>query len=219
VLQTLGSFISGFVTAMLAKPFGEWLVRPRLEIELVDGPESLAFTPEVDNNTGKVAGHACYIRLAIRHRKGKLARGVQCFLTRIDFRLEGEDQFGPAPYVDMQELAWASRGIDERWSPMLLQRGTSRFLDVIATSTRHSPTFLIQTKLRPIREIAVGALPGTWRFTVLVAGENVSPRQFTFEMDWKNIWNDFELRAPGMVVSAQRSYDLTGSAFKPNGTQ
>lgn len=214
--KAIVTFVGGFFTALVAKPLLEWMVRPRLRLSLNDSPDCLSFTPEGDFN--KPSGHACYLRLRVRNWWGGVARNVQCFLVRIDLRLEGNRHFEQAPFFDTQELAWASRG-PECWNPMHIPRGLTRYVDLLHSSTRHPVSFAPCIKYRPLREIVIGYPPGTWRFTVIAAGENVAPRRFTFDLEWRNSWNDFEVRAGRfrrVRISTRDHYARTPDAFKPS---
>jgi len=213
VIKSGLTFMGGFFTAIFAKPIGDWIVRPRLRVDLLDGAESIAFTPASDDS-GKFVDHRCYLRLRLTNKSGSLARSVQCFLVKIELKPEYENEFGPAPYVDTQELPWASRAT-EGYKPIPIPRGVSMYVDVFFTSVRNPLAFSICTKYKPIREVAIGFIPGVWKFTVLVACENATPQPFTFEVDWKNSWNDFVARAGRLRVSALECYKTTGSAFKP----
>lgn len=182
-LAPLGSFMLGSVTAVFAEPVRQFIFRPKVELGFSNKDDCITKTP----TTG---GHnAIYVRVKVTNTKPRLARQCRAYLVNIELQNQN-GSFVPTIYSDSIQLAWSCR--DKGLDPLDLPRGVSQYIDVVATdeaSNDYSP----QIAPFPLRYKSLfDPAPKTLRFTIQVAGDNVSPRFTQVVFVWKGRWDTIE---------------------------
>jgi len=168
-LKIAVAFILGFATAVLAEPFRRWLFRSAI---------SPTFKPKIGfgrqcvclSTTSHPDVMAKYIRVLVECSSwlGVTAQGCRPFLTRIE-RLEPEYK---ELHHDPIPLNWAYVG----HQALDIHRGMKFYFDVVAVKSddnRLQP----QTTVVPETWVPLLSRPGKYRFTVIVSGQNVQPKE------------------------------------------
>jgi hypothetical protein len=178
------AFLGGFFTALFADPIRQWLFRPKLELAFANADHFVAHTAEA-------GGHqARYIRVRVTNRGPWLARSCRAYLVNIERRGLG-GAWEATEYCESLQLAWSGRG-DGAHSALDLPIGVPHFVDVVSTR-QISTSFLPSTPLILIRYQTLLASSGTFRFTVLISGENVRPTSLKLIFTWSGVWNNFQV--------------------------
>lgn len=215
------SFLSGAAIAVFADPIRRYLYRPRIQVTFAksDDPAFVARTPAVSTlpkgadplhydgfevhptTDGRllVEHQAVYIRCLVRNKRGMVAKGCRAYLVKVEQAAAG-GRFGPAVFYDSVQLAWASRP-GHQYEAVDLPRGVPQYVDVVSTRDFNPnpecppepiPRFQIESQFKPFRESGLGTKPGTFRFTILVAGDNFPPFEFRLGLRWNGQWDQIE---------------------------
>jgi hypothetical protein len=102
--------------------------------------------------------------------------------------------YAPTLYADSLQLAWACKPPGQEFNPVDLARGISQYVDVLATvsgSDRHS--IAIDRRFIPLRYADLfSGKPAKYRFTIVVAGNGVTPVSRVLMVDatadWEKVW-------------------------------
>ncbi len=199
VISTSVGGIIGFLAAVFAPIVRDWFTGPHIKIEFLDRPEYISFLQVRTPDGGFSDNDRCYLRLRVRNIRGGLAKQVRVFLAGVEFRRKGETHFQPTDCYDTVELPWSLRG-EASDDALDLPRGLWRHFDVL-TAGQGERRFRVTSKHSLIPPLTVGQQEGTYRFTIMVAGDNFSPKTMHFEVDWENWWCTFCVRAAGVIAS------------------
>lgn len=159
----------------------EWLYRPKLVIDFIPG--QTGFCTEGTWKEGDTELTEMYIRARVRNLRGGIAKQCRPFLTKLEeVHPAGTTQ---TPYSDSLVLPWSLRDCN----PQDIRNGIDQFFDVVGVLKNRSGwrfTF---------REHFTGyaALPdyrGTYRFTLLVTGDGVSPAGRKIDVTYNGGWHN-----------------------------
>lgn len=187
-LSSLATFVAGFLTAIFAEPIRQRIYRPVLKLEFENNDHFVTKTDEGDPPTHR----ARYIRVKATNLKARIAKSCRAYLIGFDCR-------GPAgswnatEYSDSLQLDWSARpGASQ--DAMDLSQHVPFFVDVV--STRQTATsFKPALAFTPYRAQHLFSTPGTYRFTILVTGENIKPARLSISFKWTGVWDQFEVAA------------------------
>lgn len=180
VVKIVIPFVLGFFSAVFAEPLRRWVFRARLSLAFRPtfgaGSAYIALSPE-GNRTAK------YVRVSVTNRSKVAARVCRAYLCQIE---RDEAGFGYRTlHHDTLPLAWGFIGHEA----VDIQPGTRFFFDVFSVNSDQN-RILPNTKPQPaIWEDTLKAT-GRYRFTVLVAGDNVSAVMHTIEFYWTGRFDD-----------------------------
>jgi len=182
-VNLLIGLLGGFLIAVVAEPFRQWILKPVLELEFYrDSPDFVTFTP-------MTCGHAYYIRVKVKNKKRivrNVAKGCKAYLVNIE-KKQPNGEFGPTIYCDSIQLAWSNRGKNE-YDGFDLSKGVNQFVDVITTYNGRTD-FEPQTFVKPYRYIPLFNQKGVFRFTIQISAENANPETIKIKLDWSGRWN------------------------------
>lgn len=183
VFSQLAIFFSGFLIAVVAEPFRQWILKPVLELEFnKDSPDFVTSTP-------MTCGNAYYIRVKVNNKKRNVARGCKAYLVNIE-KKQPNGEFGPTIYCDSLQLAWSNRG-GNAYDGFDLSKGVNPFVDVITTYSDRTD-FEPQIFPRTIyRYTPLFNQHGVFRFTIQISAENANPETIKIILDWSGKWDDF----------------------------
>ncbi len=194
VLNTITGAVLGFGAAIFAEPLRQWIFRPKLKLEFGDDPGYKARTPEeADIPSSPRPIHSVheaeYIRIKVTNEKRAIAKSCRAYLVAVEKADESGD-YKPTIYCDSIPLAWSCRD-KQAYDPLDLPRGVAQFVDVVSTRSV-SQDFKPEIKPIPFRYFALFQEHGTFRFTVLVSGENVKPIFIKIVFQWSGLWDRYE---------------------------
>jgi len=186
-LPQLLAFAAGFLTAVFAEPFRQWLFRPKLTLSFGSSLDFITKTPETD---GLAIHDALYIRIKVVNSRPRLAKACRAYLVRVEKRVAGA--FVPTIYCDSIQLAWSARRPDEVYAALDLPRDVPQFVDVFSTrstSKRFAPSICVL----PLRYEGLFQETGVFRFHVQISGDGVEPVQRQITLHWEGNWEKFRV--------------------------
>lgn len=184
------SFLGGFFTALFAEPLRRWIFHARLSLEFKDAEHFITQTPE-----GSIAGsrhQACYIRCKVTNAKSALAKSCRAYLVNVE-RQGSRGNWEATSYCESMQLAWASRG-DGSYTALDIPKDVPHFIDILSVR-EGSNEFRPAIQVMPFRYESLWSTHGTYRFTVIVSGEDVTPATLGVSLKWTGEWDKFEVRA------------------------
>ena len=195
VLNTFIGAVLGFAAAVFAEPLRQWIYRPNLKLQFDDDPGCRSRTPEQAQEEGRIKQEqsiheADYIRIKVTNTKPVVAKKCRAYLVGIEKKSENSNAFNPTTYGDSIPLPWSCRGV-QAYDPLDLPKDIVQFLDVV--STRSISTYF-KPEIQPIpyRYLSLFQQQGTFRFTVQVSGENVTPVFIKIVFRWDGTWDKYE---------------------------
>lgn len=191
-MNALVGFVTGAAVAIFADPIRAWLLGPRVVVEFRNDTAHVAKTPEVTTSPPDRTQHqhmAIYVRVSVTNRRGSLARSCTGYLVKVERKDPAAGRYEGEAFYDPTQLPWASR-MDQAYNAIDLPSGVTQYLDVL--STRDFPVsagFRLQTRFKPFRELGLGSKPGTYRLTIMVSGDNFSPKTHRLVFQWTGTWD------------------------------
>ena len=183
ILASMFSFLFGAIVAIFAEPFRRWLFRSSVilsfEPKIGFGRRWIYLAP-----TTKPKVSAKYIRVLATCSARTTANLCKPFLTRIekhDSTLGGYKEL----HHDPLPLNWAFIG-DQQWD---IHPEMAFYFDVFRVHSDDN-SICPQTTISPETWTKLIQEPGRYRFTVVLAGENIGPpvsRKIEFE--WKGTFD------------------------------
>lgn len=188
ILSSLASFVAGFLSAIFAEPIRQLIYRPELKLEFENNDDFVTMTDEGDPPTHR----AQYIRVKASNLKARIAKSCRAYLIGFDHQgLTGS--WEPTGYSECLQLAWSALPCVSHDALDLLQH-VPIFVDVV--STRQTATsFAPALAFTPYRYQHWFSTPGTYRFTILVTGDNIKPARLSISFKWAGVWDQFKVAA------------------------
>jgi hypothetical protein len=171
------------------------IYRPKLRLEFRDDPECRSLTPAIvpsrseSGQTVQSLQEAYYVRIKVTNTKAEVAKYCRAYLVAVE-KAEEEDKFEPTTYCDSLPLPWACRA--DAYAPADLPQDVPHFVDVLSANSL-SPEFEPKVQLVPLRYVSLFREHGTFRFTVMVSGENVKPVSIRIVFRWDGHWDTFQV--------------------------
>jgi hypothetical protein len=184
------AFLSGFIIALFADPLRQWLFRANVTLEFINAEHFVTRTKETIKGRDTPPYEASYVRIKATNRSPRLAKNCRAYLVNIEqFGRSGD--WESTDYCESMQLAWSARG-DGGYIALDLPAQVPHFIDVV--STRETSTQFLPA-IDPIlqRYLTLLKSTGTFRFTVLLSGENVRPVQIRLSFKWTGKWDEFEV--------------------------
>jgi hypothetical protein len=187
-LTSSATFVVGFLTAVLAEPFRQWLFRPKLELEFENSDHFVTMTDEGSPPTHR----SRWVRVRAKNRSARLAKACRVYL--VGFERRGHSgQWEATEYCDNKQLAWSSRLDDDgKWGALDLAQEAPFFADLLSTRSVAKP-FWPTVRVMPYRVVPTLEAHGTYRFTIVLTGDNVRPAQVRIVFKWTGVWDQFEV--------------------------
>jgi hypothetical protein len=192
VISTIIGALFGFFAAVFAEPLRHLIYRPKLRLEFGNTSDYRARTPEqaTPSGTPDFSGwEADYIRIKVTNTKPAVAKNCRAYLVAVE-KADETGQFIPTKYCDSIPLSWACRG-DQAYDPLDLPRDIPHFVDVVSTRSV-STDFRPEIRPVPYRYVSLFGEHGTFRFTILVSGENIKPTPIRVFFRWAGVWDKYE---------------------------
>ena len=105
-------------------------------------------------------------------------------------RQDEHGEFQSTIYADSIPLAWSCRG-ESAYSEIDIPYGISQYVDVLKTHDRQD--FVVPLwRIFPQRYVSLFRKSGTYRLTILIAGDGITPAMIKLLFIWKGHWNTFE---------------------------
>jgi hypothetical protein len=176
---TTAALLAGLVVGIVADPLRQWLLRARLLAEFQDDDECVRDTPATFNTQmGQQQGRGTYTRVRVKNAARFTARTCRPYLAKI----EAQDEQGrfSTLFSDTLPLTWAYLN----FQPVDIPRGVWFFYDIFYTfpGTRY---VIPETEPKPQIFAELLSRHRRYRFTTIVAGENVPPITTVLEVHWK----------------------------------
>ena len=183
----------GLLSAVVADQLKQKLFGPKLRLEFAENEGFIARTTETvqivpDDPEAVVSSKAIYLRVKATNTRKALAKKCRAYLIGVE--AENVGKFEPTRYADSIQLAWSCQG-SQGTDAIDIPFGVSQFVDVLKTHDRQDvvvPQFLFW----PQRYVSLFDRPRTYRLTIQVAGEGVSPAKIRILFVWKGKWDDFK---------------------------
>jgi hypothetical protein len=195
--EIVGAFIGAFaaVLVLVLQGVAHWWRRPVLHLDFRGGDPAYT-TSTVEGPHGQhhiVKNHARYLRLRVTNNGWGVATGCRAYLVKVE---KWDDTQIPRAtiYCDSLRLNWSAQTETDKAMPLAIPRGINQFVDLL--STRETSTdFRMEMPFGLRRYYALFREHGTFRFTVLVAGDGVTPKTATLLFTWSGVWDQFSARA------------------------
>jgi hypothetical protein len=181
-LTSFVSFLSGFFTALFAEPLRRWLFASKLALTFGTTSDFLTKTPEISPRGGY---EALYVRIKVVNTRSTLAKSCRVYLVNVE-RKGSSGEFEPTEFCDSQQLAWSAQS--EPFEAFDLPRDVPHFVDIFSTRSI-SRVFALAIRATPLRYSDMLATPGTYRFTIVVSGDGVTPATICPVVSWNGAWD------------------------------
>ncbi len=204
-------FLAGFFTAIFAEPIRKAFFKPNLKLDFINNGDYVASTPErITYNNKSTEIKAYYIRIKATNTRRIAAKDCKAYLAKIEKR-DKDGYFKPTIYCDSIPLAWSCQNDGEQYSGIDINKGVNQYADVITTRHLVSPAEVMypglksghpepdniypQIKLLPLRYEKIFKEQGMFRYTIQITSANADPKTISLILDWKGVWDQFEVRA------------------------
>ncbi len=186
----LSGFFFGALTAVLAEPIRRWLFRAELHLSF--GQTSDYIAPTGMFNNGKKVGEAVYLRAKVINKTGTTAKRCRAYLVNIEERSARTGNFEQTIHSDTLALFWAcKRSRDENLAPLDIPQGVNQYFDILYAASIGPAQFVPCIEFVPARFEEFMSKPGTYRFTVMVTGDEVAPVYLKIIFTWTGVWDKF----------------------------
>lgn len=191
--STLGGGVVGFLASFLLEPAKKRFLRPNIRIDFpieektnLEDPKTTPFLVFVGSSSNR--GHEIVVRAKVRNlSKTFSADRCRVFLTRIEQRASGEEEWKQTDYNEINQVAWSEKSFE--FEEVALYPETERAFDFLEIVT--SPQINIRTKDPHPSFSYLFPFPIPqyleWRLHFQIAGENFKPTPFmvTIIACWK----------------------------------
>lgn len=186
--------------------FVVWLcLRPKLRMYHVHNqlgqrtfkPKSEPITAEMPSAVGTrrvvlgyqtVGGNELYLRMMVKNTGKRVADRCRGFLVNIEFESVESGQRSPV-FFDSIPLIW-SYDKDHSRPEVDVPNGVSFTLDIFRTVSGAKGFFPC---INPMPRGYKFESPGKYHLTIVLTAQNTSAVTETMVIDWKGVWNDFEI--------------------------
>jgi hypothetical protein len=188
ILLSLASFVVGVLTAIFAEPIRQRIFRPKLELTFENNDRFVTTTDEGDPPTHR----ARYIRVKATNLKARIAKDCRAYLIAVD-RRGPTGSWDTTEFCDCLQLDWSAHpGASQ--SALDLSQDVPFFVDVVSTREK-AISFAPALAFTPYRFQHLFSPPGTYRFTILVTGDNVKPARLSISFKCTGVWDQCEVAA------------------------
>ena len=187
--QVSGIF-AGALIAILAEPIRRWIFRPVLHLHFGDTDDYIAPSPRQAD--GKIVDDSIYLRVGVTNSSTAVAKGCRAYITKIEERHSTTGGFYQATFSDSLRLFWACKPTrDEKLAAIDIPKGVRQFVDVLFAASSQPNVFTPCVEFTPLRYSELIGKAGTFRLTVMVAGDELLPAELKLIFTWKGQWNTF----------------------------
>jgi hypothetical protein len=186
----------GFASALFAEPLRRWLFRPKLFLDFRNAPEFQARTPEQwqgypNGSAALVIGtrQAHYVRIRVQNVSNHVARICSAYLVNVE-RQDQRGEYSATDYSDTIPLSWSCRE-PKSFEPIDIPASAAFFFNVVS-AREGSKELQVATSVMPLRYGSLLSTPGTYRFTVQVAGDEIVPVTLRVCARWSGEWDKLE---------------------------
>lgn len=176
----LGALLAGFLVPIASRKVQSWLWDPRLSLKPDQNPR-----PNDADEYSKSVSH--WVRLSVHNeQKRRTAENCRCFLANVERWNENENRFESTKFRDVLQLLWSclpaldSFPIPGGGTKLADIAEYRRDRDVAIPQFRHPEGGHLE--IPEYESIFRGA--GRFRFTVLVAADNVPPARKEITVIW-----------------------------------
>jgi hypothetical protein len=188
-LSTIISAITGLFSGLLGRLLEEWRYRPRLVVDF--SWETEGFRREWTRSEGGTQITDIYVRARVRNEGRRVAKKCRPYLVKVEEVLPSG--LNPTKMVESRVLGWPRGDYDPRDIP----KGIDQFFDVVVVvKDNNQPGWLFKTR-EPSPELA--GYKGTYRLTVLVAGDDVEPDGRKIDVTYNGEWEHLRAQDAGHV--------------------
>ena len=184
-MEALSAFIGGivgFLASVLTEPVKNFFFGARLKVEF--NPEDPGCATDTKESSGQGFNKASYIRVLVTNTGKSIAKECRAYLKDVEIWNTGTGRFEATEYCESMQLAWSATPKPENFLSVDIPNGISRFVDVISVRdhsreiTTHVPMVLYRY------EEVLQKQTGKFRYTVLVAGDNLKPKSTQVVFEW-----------------------------------
>ncbi|MGD9728221.1 MAG: hypothetical protein AB7V39_17765 [Nitrospiraceae bacterium] len=185
----------GIVIGVLLLPLRQWLTRARVRIVFAESDALIGLHERVHVTDGKaVRSRYIFCRGYAKNLSSNIADQCRVYLTRIE-KMDEEGRFHRKDFLDNIQLAWSARPKEARFDAISLPKGLEQCFDVFLLNDAERERGLqLQLLYTPTRYTLLCSEPGTYRFTVLIAGQSVVPRSAALTVEWTGEMEGLRLR-------------------------
>lgn len=176
---TTAALLAGIVVGIAADPLRQWLLRAKLRAEFLGDDHCVRDTPAtLSTSTGQRPGRATFTRVRVKNVARFTARACRPYLTTI----EAQDEQGcfSTVFCDTVPLPWAYI----KFQTVDIPRDVWFFYDVFY-ALRGCPYVVPDTEPKPQIFGEILSQHRRYRFTTIVAGENLTPITTVLEVNWQ----------------------------------
>lgn len=126
-----------------------------------------------------------------------MARNCRAYLVAIE-KAEDSGRFVSTVYSDALLLAWSCREEDS-FDPIDLPSRVPHYFNILSTRGI-SNNYRLEIEKTPYRYLKLLSEIGTYRFTIMVSGENVKPEGIRIIFHWNGVWDKYVAEENGNRV-------------------
>jgi hypothetical protein len=182
LIAAIGGVVGGLVTGSYSH-LRSWFTRPRLAVDYANDDGHLCSFDKKNWEDKDIS--AVYVRIKVMNEGRRVARGCRVFLTG----LEEVHPSGETTQTSLHEalvLGWPKRDFEPRDIP----RGVPFYADVVAVS-KHGGDWNICVKEMYANHDQLPKYRGTYRFHVVVTGDEAEPVRCTVDATYDGDWHNF----------------------------
>jgi hypothetical protein len=199
ILLLIGGII-GFLSSVFTEPVKNYFWGPKLHLEFnpqndTNNDDFATVTKEGNPVTGTPAS---YIRVLVTNQGKGLAKHCQAYLVNIEVWNTSRKCFESADYYDSIQLAWSASpnkasGETAAYDPIDIPYGVKKYVDVVSVR-ESSPNIRLHWKVQLNRLVEILKKKGKFRFSIQVAGDNLTPQLIKIVFDWNGVWNQYKVK-------------------------
>jgi hypothetical protein len=188
-LTIVGGGLIGFLSAILAEPVRRWAFRPKLKLTFVEkGDHFVTMTSETSG--AGTTNQAYFVRVHVVNTSWPSAKCCQAYLARLERRNASGKGWDDTTYCESIPLPWSGRK-DDRYKALDLPRDVPHVIDIVSTRD-NSTSFRLETLMMLKRHVPLLSAHETYRFTIVVSGDGVTPTLIRIRFRWTGQWDAFE---------------------------
>ncbi len=195
-LIAAGSAFFGALVAIFSEPLRKWIFKPCLVAEFRgDRDDFVVRTPVRHKDAAGVVvlvHEAFGVRGYVRNTGRTTAYGCCAWLTNIEKKNPTSGAYDQTPYREIIPLQWSNCPNREDKYDTEIARGMGQYFDLLMLNEGRDDIY-VRVESMPFRFEPLLQEKGTFRFTVMVAGDGFHPITIRIALLWKGLWDDFKV--------------------------
>jgi len=183
--------VLGFLSSVLTEPVRDRLFGPKLQVEF--DPDKQGFATHTKDNIGHDFVQASYIRVLATNKRKRIAKQCRAYLSGVEMWNASLRRFEPTLYCEALQLAWSASPEGRAFDPVDIPKDVRKFVDVV--SVREGSTSIRSHVIAHLYryEDMLTKQSGKFRYTVLVAGDNMKPQSVKVGLEWNGDFKQYRV--------------------------